>query len=164
MTLISFDMNYISYFVLFSLCHLFLLKQIMSFIFIQIYYMHYVFQCILCQLFLWQSIISMIFNYFIPIEIIDIIALPLHVVRHVALCLQRSSLSLHIARPSQCPRVDKPHPAFVSETRLAGRSWKVIAQAVGNGSGVADWNYWQFSQNTFNENDVENWFLVVWLV
>jgi hypothetical protein len=107
--------------------------------------------------------ISVIFNYFIPIEISDIIARPLHVALHVALCLQRYWLSLHIAGPSQSPRVDKLHPASVPETRpaVAGRSPKEIAQAVGNGSGVADWNYRQFFRDTFNRNDVENWFLVV---
>ena len=50
------------------------------------------------------------------------------------------------------------HPA------VAGRSLKTIAQAVRNGSGVTDRNYWQFSQDTFNRDDVENWFLVVELV
>ena len=95
--------------------------------------------------------------------LIDIIALPLHVALHVALCLQRYWLSLHIAGPSQCPRVDKPHPASVPGTRpaVAGRSRKEIVQAVGNGSGVADWNYLHFFQDTFNRNGVENWFLVV---
>ncbi len=46
---------------------------------------------------------------------------------------------------------------------VAGRSLKVIAQAVGNGSSVADWNYRQFSQDTFHWNDVVNcqWFFVV---
>ncbi len=39
-----------------------------------------------------------------------------------------------------------------------------IAQAVLNGSGVIDRNYWQFSQGTFNGDDVENWILVVELV
>ncbi len=96
---------------------------------------------------------------------LSIIALPLHhdVALHVALCLQRPSLSLHIAGPSQCPWVDKPHPASVSGTlpAVAGRSRKVSAQAVGNGSCVADWNYRQFSQDNFNWNDVENWCLVV---
>jgi hypothetical protein len=100
---------------------------------------------------------------FIPIEIIDIIALPLHVALHVALCLQRYWLSLHIAGPSQCPLVDKPHPASVPRTlpAVARRSLKEIAQAVGNDSSVADWNYRQFSHDTFNGNDVENWFFVV---
>jgi hypothetical protein len=83
----------------------------------------------------------------------------------LALCLQCYWLSLHIAGPSQCTRVDKlePHHASVPGTRsaVAGRSRKEIAQAVGNGYGVADWNYRQFSQDTFNRNDVENRFLVV---
>ena len=37
-------------------------------------------------------------------------------------------------------------------------------QVVQNSSGVTDRNYWQFSQGTFNGDDVENWFLVVELV
>ncbi len=99
--------------------------------------MHYVFQCILCQLFYDKKLFqlfSIISFHFIPIEISDIITLPLHVALHVALCLQRYWLSLHIAEPSQCPRVDKPHPASVSGIRpaVAGRSRKEIAQAVGN--------------------------------
>jgi hypothetical protein len=139
---------------------------IKSLIFIQIYYIHYVFRCILCELFndnrLFQLFL-IIFNYFIPIEISGLIALPLRVALHVALCLRFYWLSLHIAGPSQCPLVDKPHPASVPGTRpaVAGRSRKEIALAVGNGSCVADWTYWQFSQDTFNRNDVENCFLVV---
>ena len=126
-------------------------------ILIQLYYMHYVCRCVLCQLFIWQWIISIIFNNLIPIEIIDIIALPwpLDVDLHVALCPQRPSLSLHIAGPSKGPWVDKPHSASVSGTlpAVAGRSRKVSAQAVGNGSSVADWNNRQFSYDTFNWND-----------
>ena len=62
--------------------------------------------------------------------------------------------------------VDKPHPASVPGTRsaVAGRSQKEIVQAVWNGSGVTDRNYWQFPQDTLNGDDVENWFLVVELV
>ncbi len=56
--------------------------------------MHYVFRFILSQLYLWEQIISIILNYFIPIEIIDIIALPLHAALHVVLCLQSYLLSL----------------------------------------------------------------------
>jgi hypothetical protein len=37
----------------------------------------------------------------------------------VALCLQPPFHSLHIAGPSKCPRVDKPHPASVAGTRPA---------------------------------------------
>ena len=40
----------------------------------------------------------------------------------------------------------------------------MIAQVVQNGSGVTDRNYWQFAKDTFNGDDVENWFLVVELV
>jgi hypothetical protein len=40
----------------------------------------------------------------------------------------------------------------------------MIAHVVRNGSCVTDRNYWQFSQDTFNWDDVENWFLVVELV
>jgi hypothetical protein len=47
---------------------------------------------------------------------------------------------------------------------VAGRSWKNIVQAVQNGSGVTDRNYWQFSQDTFHGDDIENWFLEVKLM
>ena len=47
---------------------------------------------------------------------------------------------------------------------VARRSLKTIAQAVRNGSGVTDRNYWQLPQNTLNGDDLENWFLVVELV
>ncbi len=47
---------------------------------------------------------------------------------------------------------------------VSGRAWKKIAHAVRNGSGVTDRNYRQFSQDTFNGDDVEDWFLVVELV
>ena len=66
-------------------------------------------------------------TYFTLNEIIDIMAIIdiilLHVALHVALCLEPHWLSLHIAGPSQCPRVDKPHPASVPRTRpaVAGR-------------------------------------------
>ncbi len=175
MTLSFNHMYYVTYFfwhvfcffLLFLLCQILLLKHIMTLL-KHLFYsniLHALCLSILCQLFIWQQIISIIFNCFIPIELIDIIALPLHVALHVALCLQRSSLSLHIAGPSQCPWVDKPHPASVPGTRpaVAGRSRKVSVQEVGNGSGVADWNYRQLSQDTFHWNDVENyqWFLVV---
>ncbi len=97
--------------------------------------MNYVFRFILCLLFLFSCIISIIFNYFIQIEIIDIISLwlSLHIALHVALCLQIRWLSLHIAGPSQCPLVDKPHPASVAGTRpaVAGCSRKEVAQALG---------------------------------
>ncbi len=84
------------------------------------------------------------------------------------MCLQPHWSSLHIAGPAQSPRVDKPHPASVSGTlpAVSGRAKKTIAQVVLNGSGVTDRNYWQFAKDTdtFNGDDVENWFLVVELV
>ena len=43
--------------------------------------------------------------------------------------------------------------------RLA--SQKKMAKAVRNGSGVTNRNSWQYSQDTFNGDDVENWFLAV---
>ena len=46
--------------------------------------------------------------------------------------------------------------------RLASR--KKMAQAVRNGSGVTNRNNWQFSHDSFNGDDVENWFLAVELV
>ncbi len=172
MSLIFNQEYYLTYFFWHQLCPLFLFVFIMSVILLKTYYVTYsysnilyafFFQCILCQFFVWQYIISIIFNYFIPIELIDIIARPLPVALHVALCPQRPSLSLHIAGPSQCPCVDKPHPASVSRTRpaVAGRSWKASAKAVGNGSSVAYWNHRQFSKDTFNWNDVDNWFFVI---
>jgi hypothetical protein len=74
--------------------HLFLFKYIICIMSFDVYYVNYFliihyFNC---------------FKYFIPIEVSDIIVLPLHVVLHVALCLQRYWLSLHIAGPSQCPQ------------------------------------------------------------
>ena len=100
-------------------------------------------------------------------EIIDIIAIiDIIIVPRSPLCLQLQWLSLHIAGPAQCPRVDKPHPASVPGTlaAIARRSLKTIAQAVRNGSGVTDRNYWQLPQDTLNGDDVENRFLVVELV
>ncbi len=77
------------------------------------------------------------------------------------MCLQPHWPSLHIAGPAQSPRVDKPHPASVPGTlsAVSGRARKTIAQVVHNGSGVADWNYWQFAKNIFNGDEVENGFL-----
>ncbi len=86
---------------------------------------------------------------------------------HVALRHQPHWLSLHIAGPSQFPLVDKPHPASVTGTLPAAVSWcsrEEIVQAVQNDSGVAYWNYRQFPHDTFNWDDLENWFLVVKLV
>ena len=84
------------------------------------------------------------------------------------MCSHTHWRSLHIARPAQSPRIDKPHPASVPGTLAAvaslRRSLKTIAQAVRNGSGVTDRNYWQLPQDTLNGDDVENWFLVVELV
>jgi hypothetical protein len=73
---------------------------------------------------------------------------------------------LHIAGPAQRQRVDKPHPASVPGTlqAISGRAKKKIVHVVRNGSGVTDWNYWQFAQDTFNGDDVEKLFLVVTLV
>ncbi len=82
--------------------------------------------------------------------------------------MQGSDIYVHVyARWSGFQmRVDKPHPASVPGTRLAvaGCSRKEIVKAVWNSSGVTDRNYWKFSQDTFNGNDIENWFLVVRLV
>jgi hypothetical protein len=49
--------------------------------------MHDFFLFVLCQYFLY-SIIFVILDYFVQIEIIDMIALPLHAALHVTLCLQ----------------------------------------------------------------------------
>jgi hypothetical protein len=70
--------------------------------------------------------------------------------------LQPHLLSLHIAGPAQSPRIDKPHSASVPGTfpAVALRSRKTIAQAMLNGSGITNRNYWQFSQDTFNWDDV----------
>jgi hypothetical protein len=63
------------------------------------------------------------------------------------LCLQVQWLSLHIAGPARCPRVDKPHPASVPRPlparAVTGRSLEMIAQAVRNCSSVTDRNYGQ---------------------
>ena len=82
------------------------------------------------------------------------------------MCFHTLWRSLHIARPAQSPRIDKPHPQSVPGTlaAVARRSLKTIAQAVRNGSGVTDRNYWQLPQDTLNGDDVENRFLVVELV
>ena len=95
------------------------------------------------------------------IAISDIIVVP-----SSPLCLQVQWLSLHIAGPAQCPRVDKPHPASVPRPlpAVTGRSLEMIAQAVRNCSCVTDRNYGQFSQDTIDWDDVKNWFLVVQLV
>ena len=64
--------------------------------------------------------------------------------------------SLHITGPSQCPRVDKPHPAAIAGTRpaVARRPGKVVAQAVWDCPGVAYWYNRQFTQDRFNWYDV----------
>ncbi len=56
------------------------------------------------------------------------------------------------------------HPSPEPFLRSPGAPEKKFAQAVRNGSGVTDRNYWQFTQDIFNGNDVDNWFLVVELV
>ena len=94
----------------------------------------------------------------------------LHVVLHVA--QSHSAInplpfhSLHIPGPSQCPRVDKPHPASVAGTRPAvvGCARKDVAQVVRNGSCVSNRHNCKFSQNALNGNDVENRFPVIKLV
>ena len=75
-------------------------------------------------------------------------------------------ISLHVTGPSQCPRVDKPHPAPITGTRLAvaGRARKEVAQVVWNGPRVADGYNWQFPQDTLYRYDVQNRFPVVELV
>ena len=90
----------------------------------------------------------------------------LHVAQHVAQCRQPCFHSLHITGPSQCPRVDKPHPASVAGTRpaVAWCSRKDVSQVVRNGSSVTNRHNRKFSQDTFDGDDVENRFLVVKLV
>ncbi len=153
------------------LCHLFLLTWIisiiyfcvfiMSFISIKTDYVTYFYSNILYALCFSMPIMSIMFMTIFFFSI-DIIALPLYVHLHVALCPQRPSLSLHIAGPSQCP-VSWQTTSCIRLRNPAGgrRSRKVSAQAVENGSSVADWNNQQSSWDTFNWNDVENWFLVV---
>jgi hypothetical protein len=70
---------------------------------------------------------------------------------------------LHFVGPAQSPRVDKSNPAMDLHLFLEpGRgALKTISHAVQNGLIVTDRNYWQFAQDTFNSNDIENWFLVV---
>ena len=60
--------------------------------------------------------------------------------------------SLHITGPSQCPRVDNPHPASIAGTRpaVAGRPGKVVAQVVWNCPSVAHWYNRQFTEDTLN--------------
>jgi hypothetical protein len=76
---------------------------------------------------------------------------------YVAPCLHPPFHSLHITGPSQCPRVEKPHPASVAGTRpaVAGCARKEVVQ---------DRHYRKFSQDTFDGDDVENRFPVVELV
>ncbi len=54
---------------------------------------------------------------------------------------------LNITGPSQCPRVDKPHPASIAATRpaVAGCVRKDVEQVIWNGPGVADGYSWQLS-------------------
>ncbi len=109
-------------------------------------------------------------DYFISIEIIDIIAIidlrTLPFSLHVALCLQHHGF--HYIWWDQSKATNKKHPASVPGTlqAVAGRLRKTNSQAarVQNGSGVTERNNWQFSQDTFNGDDLENWFLVVELV
>ena len=77
-----------------------------------------------------------------------------------------SPASLHITRPSQCPRVDKPHPASIAGTRpaVAGRPGKVAAQVVWNCPCVSHWYNRQFTEDTLNWYDIENRVPVVELI
>ncbi len=53
------------------------------------------------------------------------------------------------------------HPSPETSRWSPGAPREKNDQAVRNGSGVTNRNNWQFSQDTFNGDDVENWFLVV---
>ena len=91
----------------------------------------------------------------------------LHVTLHVAQSHSQPPFhSLHITRPSQCPRVDKPHPASVAGTRpaVAGCARKDVAQVVRNGSCVSNRHDSKFFQNALNGDDIENRFPVIELV
>ncbi len=65
---------------------------------------------------------------------------------------------LHITRPSQCPGIDKPHPASIAGTRpaVAGRARKNVAQEVWHCPGVADGYDWQFAQDTLYLYNVQD--------
>ncbi len=91
----------------------------------------------------------------------------LHVTLHVAQSHSQPPFhSLHITGPSQCPRVDKPHPASVAGSRpaVAGCARKDVAQVVQNGSCVSNRHNRQLSQNALNGDDIENRFPVIELV
>jgi len=73
---------------------------------------------------------------------------------------------LHVTWPSQCPRVDEPHPASIARARpaVAGSARKGVAHAVRNSASVPDRYDWKFAQDTLNGNDIQDRFLVVKLV
>ena len=87
--------------------------------------------------------------------------------RTVAQCHQPPPLPfITYQGPSQCPWVDKPHPASVAGTRPAvtGCARKDVAQVVRKGSCVSNRHNSKFSQNALNGDDVENRFPVIKLV
>jgi hypothetical protein len=73
---------------------------------------------------------------------------------------------LQVTGPSQCPRVDEPHPASIACARpaVAGSARKGVAHAVRNSSSITDRYHRKFAQDTLNGNDVQDRFLVVKLV
>ena len=73
---------------------------------------------------------------------------------------------LQVTGPSQCPRVDEPHPASIACTlpAVAGSARKGVAHAVRNSPSVTDRHHGKFAQDTLNGNDIQDRFLVVKLV
>jgi hypothetical protein len=75
-------------------------------------------------------------------------------------------ISLHITGPSQCPRVDKPHAAYITGTwpAVAWRVQEDVAQMVWNCPCVANGYNRQFSQDALYWYGVQNRVLVVELI
>ncbi len=73
---------------------------------------------------------------------------------------------LQVTGPSQCPRVDEPHPASVACARppVAGSARKGVAHAVRDSTGVTYRHRGKFAQDILNGNDVQDRFFVVKLV
>ncbi len=84
-----------------------------------------------------------------------------------SMCHDRNSnRPLHYMSPSQCPLVDKQHPASFAGTRpeVARRPWKVGELVVWNCPHVTCWYNRKFSKDTLNQYDVQSLFPVVKLM
>ena len=70
---------------------------------------------------------------------------------------------LHVTGPSQCPRVDEPHPASIACARppVAGSARKGVAHAVRDSTGVTYGHQGKLAQDALNGNDVKDRLLVV---